>query len=98
MNLSSQIGRCTTCIYDNCPTPSVKKKPGGNCSFWLNGKPAVIRKSELANNDPSYDHFKGIKESGHFITRRLNECPKCSGHMDTLTCSSCGYEFELEGV
>lgn len=90
------IGYCTTCTYDICPTPSVKKKPGGNCSFWVNGKPAVMRKSEIVSNDPSYDHFKGKPGSGHFITRRLNECPKCSAHMDTLTCSSCGYEFELE--
>lgn len=32
------IGYCITCKYDKCPTPGVKKKPGGNCSFWTDGE------------------------------------------------------------
>lgn len=36
--MSTGIGYCITCEYENCPTPGVKKKQGGNCSFWTDGE------------------------------------------------------------
>jgi hypothetical protein len=89
------IGRCTTCTYDNCPTPSVKKKPGGNCAKWSSGKPTKINQRDIVKYDPKRDYFKNAIE-GSTVTRRLDECPKCQVQMKDLTCSDCGYEFELE--
>lgn len=90
------IGYCISCKQTDCPTPSVKDKAGANCSFWTSGQPEPAGKA--VNNDPAADCFKGIPDRGTYLTRRLNQCPKCSGHMDTLTCNECGYHFELEAA
>lgn len=90
------IGYCISCTFGDCPTPRVKQQAGGNCSFWIDGQPEPTGKA--VNHDPKSDCFKGIPDSGTFATRRINQCPKCSGHMDTLTCSDCGYHFQLEAA
>lgn len=89
------IGYCTTCKNPGCEHPEVKRKPGGNCAKWSDGKPMRINQRDIVKYDPKRDHFKNAIE-GSTVTRRLDECPKCSGNMPGLTCNDCGYEFELE--
>lgn len=92
------IGYCTTCTNPDCNAPRVMQRPQRDCPkglSWTDGQATKIRQRDIIKADTGLDHFKGAIE-GSTVTRRLNECPKCSGHMDTLTCNDCGYEFELE--
>jgi hypothetical protein len=100
MSAVNQIGYCPTCTNPDCSAPRVMHTPQRDCpkgQAWTDGNPIKIRQRDIIQVDHKKDFFKGIPD-GSTVTRRLDQCPKCTGHMPGLTCNDCGYQFELERV
>lgn len=38
----TEIGYCSSCVQESCPTPSIRGKEGVNCSHWTDGDPLPL--------------------------------------------------------
>lgn len=68
----NDIGRCITCHQPNCPTPTIKDRGDGNCSWWTNGEsiPQINEHEEC----PKCDSIMTVYQ-GHYPLR----CEYCEG-------------------